>query len=266
MIWANIPSDTYKLKKLKETDIKKVERILGIQLPKEYIDILKEQNGGGIIYNAFPSPKPTAWDDTSGYIDHIFGIGKDPGILDTPYYIQEWEMPENIVLISGDGSEWIAFDYRHTKTNPPIIYLNNDSNEIITVADTFSEFISKLFLQENIEEIFEEEPQVTQPEVEQFIKENNVEKLILAIDSIAWDIDEMDQIDLNWYTDKLIQLSHHNDSYLRKSVIDAANVLDYLIDKETLHKIIKILENDSDSDVLHSVNLLQGKIKYQAPK
>lgn len=108
--------------------------------------------------------------------------------------------------------------------------------------------------------IFEEEPQVTQLEVEQFIKENNVEELILAIDRISWDIDEMDQIDLDWYTDKLIQLSHHKDSDLRKSVIDAANVLDYLIDKETLHSIIKILENDSDSDVLNSVNLLKKKI------
>ena len=260
MIWSNNPDDTYKLKKLKDSHIRKAEKILGIQLPKEYIEILKEQNGGGIIYNAFPSPKPTAWDETSGYIDHILGIGKDSGILDTPYYIQEWEMPENIVLISGDGSEWIAFDYRFTKTNPPIIYLNNDTNEIITVANTFSEFISKLFVQENVEVIFEEEPQVTQLEVEQFIKENNVEELILAIDRISWDIDEMDQIDLDWYTDKLIQLSHHNDSYLRQSVINAANVLDYLIDKETLHSIIKILENDSDSDVLNSVNLLKKKI------
>lgn len=260
MIWFNNPNDLYKLKKLKDSHIQKAEKILEIQLPKEYIEILKEQNGGGIVYNAFPSPKPTAWDETSGYIDHIFGIGEEPGILDTPYYIQEWEMPEGIVLFSGDGSEWIAFDYRNTKSNPPIIYLNNDSNEIITVADTFSEFISKLFLQETIEEIFEEEPQVTQPEVEQFIKENRVEELILAIDRIAWDIDEMDQIDLNWYTDKLIQLSHHNDSYLRQSVIDAANVLDYLIDKETLTELINILKNDSNIDVLRSVNLLKEKI------
>ncbi|WP_397538485.1 SMI1/KNR4 family protein [Rummeliibacillus pycnus] len=263
-IWANNPEDTYKLKKLKVSDIKKAEKIFGINLPKEYIEILKVQNGGEIIYNAFPSPQPTAWDETSGYIDHIFGIGKDPGILDTPYYIQEWEMPENIVLISGDGSEWIAFDYRHTKINPPIIYINNDSNEIITVADSFNEFISILYTQENtgtsLLELYEA-PQTSQQEVEQFIKENNICELIGAIDLISHDIDEMDHINVNWYTDKLIQLSHHNDSDVRIAVVKAAIVLEYLIDKDILNKIINILNNDSDIDVLNFIEILKEKMK-----
>lgn len=54
MIWSNNPDDTYKLKNLKKSHIQKVEKIFGIQLPIEYIEILKEQNGGEIIYNAFP--------------------------------------------------------------------------------------------------------------------------------------------------------------------------------------------------------------------
>jgi len=263
-IWANNPEDIYKLKKLKNSSIKKAEKFFNIQLPEEYIDVLKAQNGGEIIYNAFHSPKPTAWDDTSGYIDHILGIGKDSGILETPYYLEEWDMPENIVLISGDGSEWIAFDYRNTKTEPPIIYINNDSNEIITIANSFSEFISKLFIQENTGELLlkkYEAPQTSQEEVERFIKENNIDKIIDAINIIAQDIEEMDHIDLNWYTEKLIQLAHHSDSEIRISVIDAANTLDYLLDKDILYKLLDIFKNDSDIDVLNSTEILQEKMK-----
>lgn len=263
-IWSNNP-DTYKLKKLEELEIKNAEKFFGITLPKEYIEILKDQNGGEIIYNSFPSPKPTAWDEHSGYIDHILGIGKDPGILDTPYYLQEWGMPKNIILISGDGSEWIALDYRNTKINPSVIYINNDNNnKIITVADSFSEFISILNTQENIGssllELYEA-PQISQQEVEQFIKENNNGELILAISLIAQDIEEMNHIGLNWYTDKLIQLSHHNDSNIRIAVIEASIDLEYLLEKEILKEIINILKNDSDIDVLNLVEILQEKMK-----
>ena len=49
-VWANEPDDTYKLKTLKEFDIKKAEKFFGINLPKDYIEILKHQNGGKIIF------------------------------------------------------------------------------------------------------------------------------------------------------------------------------------------------------------------------
>jgi hypothetical protein len=33
-------------------------------------------------------------------------------LLDTPYLVQEWELPTPVVLLSGDGHYWIALDYR----------------------------------------------------------------------------------------------------------------------------------------------------------
>lgn len=35
-VWVNKPDDTYKLKTLKESDIKRAEKFFGIGLPKDY--------------------------------------------------------------------------------------------------------------------------------------------------------------------------------------------------------------------------------------
>lgn len=146
-IWQD-DSDEYKLKKLKKSDIIAAEKLFGVKLPEEYINILKQQNGGEIIYDAFPTSFPTSWDDTSGYIDHILGIGEE-GILETPYYIKEWEMPNNIILFSGDGHAWLAFDYRNTTENPAVIYIDNDSNQVLKVANSFKEFLDSLYIDES---------------------------------------------------------------------------------------------------------------------
>ncbi|MGY3215794.1 hypothetical protein ACVWWV_000296 [Bacillus sp. TE9122W] len=42
--------------------------------------------------------------------------------MDSAYLIKEWELPEGLVLISGDGHTWVAMDYRKMKKNPAIHY------------------------------------------------------------------------------------------------------------------------------------------------
>lgn len=63
---------------------------------------------------------PTSWADDHVHVDHLFGIGmgKEKGILESEYLIQEWDLPKNVVLISGDGHSWIALDYRNSKAEP----------------------------------------------------------------------------------------------------------------------------------------------------
>lgn len=135
-----------KLEPLTDEMVKKAEEKLGIKLPNSYISILKQQNGGYIKFNAHPSDVPTSWADNHVNIDHIFGIatGKEKGILESEYLIREWGLPKNVVLISGDGHSWIALDYRNSRANPPVIYIDVEQNQEIRLAKNFKEFINGL--------------------------------------------------------------------------------------------------------------------------
>ncbi len=262
-IWSKRPDDMYKLNDVIQQDIDHAEKLFNVKFPEKYVDIIKEQNGGEIIYNAYPTSKPTAWNDSSGYIDHIMGIGKEPGLLDTPYYLSEWEMPSDIILISGDGHEWVAFDYRKTKENPPIIYINNDNNEIITVANTFDEFLSILYVEKNNDNMQSEEYevfQVSQEEFETLIIKNKIDDIVVTIDRITQDFDEMDKQTQDWFTNKLKELSTHKNSYVRRTVIEAIGQLVYSVDKDVINKFLKVFEKDSNSDVLYILKLVKENI------
>jgi hypothetical protein len=116
-IWQK-DDDCYTLAPLTDALRKQAEEKLNVTLPQSYINILKEKNGGSIIYDAYPTAIPTAWADDHIHIDHILGISEQEGILESEYLIQEWGLPKHIVVISGSGHSWVAFDYRNTREDP----------------------------------------------------------------------------------------------------------------------------------------------------
>ncbi|MCD8510879.1 MAG: SMI1/KNR4 family protein [Bacillus sp. (in: Bacteria)] len=144
-IWQE-GNDYGKLEPLTDEIVKIAEDKLGIKLPDSYINILNQQNGGYIIFNAHPTNIPTSWADDHVKVDHILGIGigKEKGILESEYLIKEWGLPHNIVPISGDGHSWIALDYRNSKTGPPVIFIDVEQNQEIRLAKNFEGFISGL--------------------------------------------------------------------------------------------------------------------------
>lgn len=144
-IWQG-DNDYCKLEPLSDGIVNKAEEILKIKLPNSYINILKQQNGGAIKFNAHPSNVPTSWADDHVNVDHILGIGlgKEKGILESEYFIQEWGLPKSVVLISGDGHSWIAFDYRNKKVEPPVIFIDVDDEKIIELAPDFEAFLNGL--------------------------------------------------------------------------------------------------------------------------
>jgi SMI1-KNR4 cell-wall len=77
-------------------------------------------------------------------IDHLFGIGHNIGILDTLHFQEEWNLLKGLVLISGDGHEWIALDYTNSKTCPPIVHVDSEEETITTIASSFNEFLTHL--------------------------------------------------------------------------------------------------------------------------
>nr|MDH3163666.1 SMI1/KNR4 family protein [Bacillus licheniformis] len=143
--WTYEDEDPYKLKSISERDIQKAEKKLGVKLPEEYKALILEQNGGYINFNAFPSERPTSWAKDHVQFDYLLGLGKKAGILESKYIIKEWELPDNLILIHGDGHTWIALDYRETKENPPVHYFDSEFEENYKLADSFGEFLSKLY-------------------------------------------------------------------------------------------------------------------------
>lgn len=146
-IWrTDIEQDMFKLSPVSESTIQEAENTFNVKLPGEYIDILKIQNGGYIKFDSHYSPEPTSWSGDSINVEYIMGIGYDTGILDTPILIKEWDLPDNIILICGDGHSWVAFDYRNQSKNPPVIYVDSEANQIIEIAPSFKVFLNNLYV------------------------------------------------------------------------------------------------------------------------
>lgn len=61
---------------------------------------------------------------------------------------------KDIVLLCGERHWWVAFDYRNTKDNPPIIYMDlewGSDTLIFELAPDFETFVNGLFIYEDEE-------------------------------------------------------------------------------------------------------------------
>ena len=244
--------------------IKLAEEQLGITLPKTYIRLLKEQNGGSIIFNAYPAPEHEIFGNDSIEVDFIEGIGKDDGILKSEEMIEEWEMPKGLVLFNGDGHFWLAFDYRHTLSNPPIVYVDNtdEVSQVIKIAENFDEFLDRLYVVE-IELLDDDEEyyfvSYSKQDFELLINQNDVEKLSEIIWADNFEVDA----DLDWYVEKLLELSKHPDDDLRITIANKVwNNYTTELSNDLLEKFIELFKNDSDPDVRSYADMILTKINY----
>ena len=146
-IWREIENDDLKLNPVTLKDIEEVENLLSIHLPECYKKIILEQNGGTIVFNAHPSPQDTAWGDFVK-IEAIRGIGEKNGILESDYFISEWDLPAELLLLDGDGHSWIGLDYRQKKANPPVVYIDKERDQFFELAPNFDVFLSGLYIEE----------------------------------------------------------------------------------------------------------------------
>lgn len=147
-LWEIDEEGYYTLKKINEAEIAKAEKKLGVTLPNTYKKLILEQNGGYTIHNAFPTTHSNSWAEDHIQFNHLLGIAAGEGIMDSAYLIKEWELPEGLVLINGDGHTWVAMDYRKTKENPAIHYFDVEMEEDFKLADSFDEFIEGLYTAE----------------------------------------------------------------------------------------------------------------------
>lgn len=146
--WEIDEEGYYTLRKITAEEVAKAEKKLGVTLPVTYKKLIIQQNGGYIVHNAFPTTHSNSWAEDHIQFNHLLGIAEDEGIMDSAYLIKEWELPEGLVLINGDGHTWVAMDYRKTKENPAIHYFDVEMEEDFKLADSFDEFIEGLYTAE----------------------------------------------------------------------------------------------------------------------
>ncbi|MEC0753807.1 SMI1/KNR4 family protein [Bacillus haynesii] len=262
--WTYEDEDPYTLKSISERDIQKAEKKLGVKLPEEYKALILEQNGGYINFNAFPSERPTSWAKDHVQVDYLLGLGKKEGILESKAFIKEWGLPDNLILIHGDGHTWIALDYREMKENPPVHYFDSEFEENFRLADSFGEFLSKLYTDsmddddcQLIEGVHPDIPYVypedaiTKEEAEQILTENSAADLhqilyypIKGLDDLNWLLTKIKESSLTANIDNGIELAIALESvifYYKDLTLDNEQTRRLVLD------IAAILKNLNDS-------------------
>ncbi|MBN6205698.1 SMI1/KNR4 family protein [Ralstonia pickettii] len=200
--------DDLVLDPVKKKDIALAEEKLGVELPSLYKKLIKKQNGGYIKRTVFPIDFSTSSVEDYIEVDSIYGIGEE-GILDSPYLINEWELPKDLVLLNGDGHTWVAMDYRGKTKDPSIVYIDVEEEVEIQIASSFREFIEGLQEEDMI--IGEEEIEITDDmdiPVDEITKEQaeSIFKTSDDEDEISRTITNIiidEENDINWMLDQL---------------------------------------------------------------
>lgn len=140
-----------------------------VHTPKERLDIFEKEYGLKIpeqyIYYAgthslhvIKLPKNTSEGSDDYFGDGFYEIGSylglDPNegrsIFDNEWFVREWGLPEKLVLIEGNGHEWLALDYRNSIADPKIIVIESDNCTYRVLAKTFNDFIESLIEYESV--------------------------------------------------------------------------------------------------------------------
>jgi hypothetical protein len=137
--------------RLTDEKIADAELLLGVRLPSELLELLRLQNGGVVAeaWNSFPTTVRTSWSDSHVPFDTLHGIGvieNNLSLLDTPYLVDEWDLPSPLVLLTGDGHWWIALDYRERGRDgrPSVTWFDTEFDQELHLAPDFRSFVEGL--------------------------------------------------------------------------------------------------------------------------
>lgn len=135
-IWSVPKYLPYVQQELTEEILLDAEKQLGYKLPKEYIELLKIQNGG---YTRFT---------LSGDTGQLYGIGPHfPSItaMDLTDYADtvSYEL-HGLIPFDGDGQWYICFDYRSGSIDPEITFIDLECDEQEVIANSFKDYLGLL--------------------------------------------------------------------------------------------------------------------------
>ncbi|MBW4850444.1 SMI1/KNR4 family protein [Bacillus safensis] len=258
--WEKKEESPFTLEKVDEEKIREAEGTLGVTLPATYKKLILDWNGGFTVRNAFPTEKPNSWADDHVQFDHLRGIAKGNGIMTSPQLSDELELPEGLVIISGEEDTWIAMDYRETKEHPPIHYFDLEMEVDFKLADSFDEFIEQLYTAEDamieVVEIDEESSDlyVSKEELEQIFERQDLRQQNL-FKMAHYPMEDIEEIE--WFFDRMKQSIKHikDQNVLYEAATTVHSILllnpdmprNDRINKE-LQEIAELLENSGESN------------------
>ena len=235
-------------------ELKKIEKKLGKRLPMAYKNYLIEQNGGHLNFSSVPVNDPEKRVERLE-IDHLYGLETE-GALTATYLVEEWELPGDVFVISGASGGFFVLDYGQDKNNPPVVFLETDSDLQFAVADSFEEFIAKLSTQSAYESLGEEDDASQEEADAIFIGSDAmlIEETLLSF--VYTDNQE-------WYFKHLRKLSTHPDLIVRETVLNVLGTNLEFYRKESEPEIHYLLEEtftnllQSDAHIAESAHQLQ---------
>lgn len=131
--------------------VAQAEAELRVRLPVELVELLTIQNGGAVAapLRAFPTATPNSW--AADHVSFPWLAGTEPSpwgtaLTHSPYLRDEWGLPDGLVLISGDGHDFIALDYRRAANSgqPDVTWFDTDDLTEIPLAASFRDFVEGL--------------------------------------------------------------------------------------------------------------------------
>lgn len=152
---SDYAEENYISEPLIDSLLNSTEKELGYKLPKSYIELMKNQNGGLPINCSFPTNETTSWAEDHVDICGIMGIGKTKtyslcGELGSQFMKDEWGYPDIGVYFAdcpSAGHDMVCLDYRNNGKDgePEVVHVDQEDDYKITyLAKNFEEFVKGL--------------------------------------------------------------------------------------------------------------------------
>ena len=111
---------------------RRAEEALAVRLPRIYVDLLFQRNGGSLRRRCYPTAFPYSWATNTIGVRALLGIGGERGIDKmSAYWIAEWAYPGiGVVLcdLPSGGHDTVMLDYSGSGPDgdPAITYIDED--------------------------------------------------------------------------------------------------------------------------------------------
>ena len=135
--------------------IQSVQAELGYRLPKAYIELLQNQNGGIPKKTCHRTSQPTSWAEDHVAITGIYGLDRSRssslcGEFSSKFWIGEWGYPDIGIYFAdcpSAGHDMLCLDYSESGPDgePSVVHVDQETDyEITPVAENFTAFIRGL--------------------------------------------------------------------------------------------------------------------------
>jgi hypothetical protein len=141
--------DYYTGPPLDDDMVRRAEEVLGVSLPRAYVDVLRQRNGGTLVRGCIPTDFPNSWAEDHVEINAILGIGGEWGVESkSPYWIREWRYPDVgvvIAMLPSGGHDTVMLDYSKSGPHgePGVVYVD-EARVPRPIADSFDDFLARL--------------------------------------------------------------------------------------------------------------------------